>query len=225
MFSDKTRPCPSSSPTIGIVTTLWSYYDFLPGWCESVKALNYQPDKIVIAAHDAEKTLSIAGQYLDNVETVQVEGEFNWAHFLNQAFEACDTDWIAWIGVDDRYRPCALNGITEADADLVAFGMKYKSNQREWHYGGNLHDWPHYNPIPPGSPLRRWLWEKIPFQTHLTWPDWGFWASSHFLGATTMGTGRVDYDYACHPLQQDDPPSVAAQHLADVCNWAATLRS
>jgi hypothetical protein len=208
--------------TVGVVATVLSYYDFLPGWCESVQALHRQPDKIVIAAHDAQQTAKIIKPFLD-ATVIQVDEDFNWAHYLNKAVEACETEWITWIGVDDRYRPNALDGITEAEADLVAFGMKYESNGREWHYGGNIQDWPHYNPIPPGSPFRRWLWEKIPFQSQLTWPDWGFWASSHFLGATVKSTGRVDYDYACHPLQQNDPPKVAAQNLADVYNWAATL--
>lgn len=211
-------------PTIGIVATVLSYYDFLPGWCESINALNRQPDKIVIAAHDAEQTAKVVKPFL-NATVLQVDEDFSWGLYLNKAVEACETDWIAWIGVDDRYRPCALDGIDKVSADLVGFGMKYQKDGREWHYKGRIQDWPHYNPLPPGSPFRRGLWEKLPFQSQPFWPDLGFWASSHFLGANVIGTGRVDFDYAYHSSQVDTPPEVNEKHLADICNWISTLHT
>ena len=211
-------------PTIGIVATVLSYYDFLPGWCESINALNRQPDKIVIAAHDAEQTAKVVKPFL-NATVLQVDEDFSWGLYLNKAVEACETDWIAWIGVDDRYRPCALDGIDKVSADLVGFGMKYEKDGREWHYKGRIQDWPHYNPLPPGSPFRRGLWKKLPFQSQLLWPDLGFWASAHFLGANVIGTGRVDFDYAYHSSQVDTPPEVNEKHLADICNWISTLHA
>jgi hypothetical protein len=225
MLLDTTKPPQSLSSTIGIVTTVWSYYDFLTGWCESIQALNRQPDKIVIAAHDANKVRGIVAPLLSNATVVQVDEDFSWGYYLNRAVEACETDWIAWIGVDDRYRPCALDGIDCATVDIVGFGMKYEKDGRQWHYGGRIQDWPHYNPLPPGSPFRRHLWEKLPFQSQLFWPDLAFWASADFLGANAIGTGRIDFDYAYHSSQVDTTPDVNKKHLADICNWISTLHN
>ena len=212
-----------NQPTIGIVATVLSYYDFLPGWCESINNLRRQPDKIVIAAHDADQTAKVIEPFL-SATVIQVDEDFSWGLYLNKAVDACKTDWIAWIGVDDRYRPCALNGIEDAPVDIVGFGMRYEKDGRQWHYGGRIEDWPHYNPLPPGSPFRRSLWEKIPFQQQLPWPDLAFWASAHFLGANAMRTGRIDFDYAYHALQVDTPPDINEKYLAEICNWISTLQ-
>lgn len=214
---------PPANTTLGIVTTIWSYYDFLPGWCESVKALNRQPDKIVIAAHDAEQTFDIVKDLLDDVTVVQVDEDFVISHYLNRAIEACDTDWIGWIGVDDRYRPHAFDGIDEVKSDLWVFGMRYQKDGREWRYRNDIHNCLHYNPIPPGSPFRRWLWEKVPFQTQLMpFEDWAFWVGSHILNAAVESTGRVDYDYAHHSRQIDYPPEPTTTNIR---NWAAALKA
>jgi len=206
----------ASRPTIGIVTTLWSYYDFLPGWCESIVGLHRQPDKVIIAAHDAQKTLDIAQQTLDNVSAVQVDEDFSFALYLNKAIEQCHTDWIVWIGVDDRYRPYALTPIDTASSDIIAFGMKY-GDGREWIYNGDFHLCYHHNPVTCGSPFRRWIWEAIPFQPQVApFEDWAFWGSAYKLGATIQGTGRFDFDYACHPSQIEPP---FAPNAAKVRAW------
>lgn len=191
------------SSTVGIVTTVWSYEEYLPGWCKSIRALERQPDKVVVAAHNAENVVSIMASELPQAIVVPVEEEFTLAHYLNKAVEVCDTDWVGWIGADDRYRPTAFNGIDECKSDIISFGMKYSDNGREWHYGNDLHNCFFYNPVPCGSPFRRWIWEKIPFQTKLSpFEDWTFWTGAHLLGASIEGTsGRVDFDYAIHPGQ------------------------
>jgi hypothetical protein len=219
---DKTKPPFPEKPTVGIITTLWSYYDFLPGWCESIKKLNRQPDRVVIAAHDAQKVLSIAKPILNTIEVVQVDESFNFSNYLNKAIETCDTDWVAWIGVDDRYRPHAFDEIDKIKSDILVFGMRYDDTGNEWHYRNDLHNCLHYDPVPCGSPFRRWIWERVPFQNQLTpFEDWGFWAGAHVLGATAEGTnGRVDFDYACHP-DQIIPPF--GPNATKVRNWAVNL--
>ena len=39
------------------------------------------------------------------------------------------TDWVVWIGADDRFRPTALDGIERDDADVVALGFQYDTGQ------------------------------------------------------------------------------------------------
>ena len=141
------------SSTVGIVTTVWSYEEYLPGWCKSIRALERQPDKVVVAAHNAENVVSIMASELPQAIVVPVEEEFTLAHYLNKAVEVCDTDWVGWIGADDRYRPTAFNGIDECKSDIISFGMKYSDNGREWHYGNDLHNCFFYNPVPCGSPF------------------------------------------------------------------------
>lgn len=206
-------------PTIGIVTTVGSYEKFLPGWCTSVRGLQRAPDRVVIAAHDADTVFGITEKELPGTQVVPVEREFHFAHYLNAAIAECDTDWIAWIGVDDRYWPHALNGIDIIETDIYVYGMRVTTGG-VWH-GSDIDKALDYNPAPCGSPFRRWIWEAIPFQEHLSpFEDWAFWVGARALGATSKQTGRIDFDYAQHPDQIVPPEEPTATRIRE---WAATL--
>jgi glycosyltransferase involved in cell wall biosynthesis len=189
-------------PTIGIVTTCHTYTSFLPGWCGSVHNLNTAPDRVVVACTDPATTGS--AMTLDDYELVQVAEPFGLGKYLNAAIEKCDTDWIVWIGADDRYRMHALDGLRFSQADVVAMGMQF-SQGGYWHpteVSPSAVLAVNENFIPCGSAFRRSLWQQIPFQPHLApFEDWALWVGFAHLGARFASTGRIDFDYGQHPDQ------------------------
>lgn len=205
--------------TVGVIVPVGTYEDFLPGWVASVEALERKPDRIVVCAMNPVK----ARDYLDtdlDVEVIKGPGEWHFGNYLNHAVTHCDTDWITWIGADDRYLPHALNYLDDADFDVVMFGMR--SNDLVW-CGGEFRNAMFYNPVPCGSPFRRWIWEKIPFQSSLTpFEDWGFWVGAQHLGARAAKTNQVDFLYATHYRQVSYDVN-AAEHAYRIRQWAATL--
>ena len=191
--------------TIGIVTTCHSYYSFIDDWLASVKNLTVQPDRIVIAASDPDQCEAFIPRQYENVRVVAGIEPFGLGKYLNAAIQECHTDWIVWLGIDDRYRRHALEGIRSASADVIAFGMQY-SNGMTWIPSGtirpegilNLQS----NLIPCGSPFRRKLWEQIPFQEDLApFEDWALWVGFAKLGAKFLTTNQIDFDYSQHPEQ------------------------
>jgi hypothetical protein len=206
-------------PTVGIITTVGTYEKFLPQWCISVRGLQRQPDQIVIAAQNPEAVTTITKKELPQATVLEIKEPFQFGTYLNYAVEACETEWISWIGVDDRYRPQALNGIDIIDVDIYTFGMRL-TDGREWH-GGDIDEALEHNPIPCGSPFRRWIWESIPFQPELTpFEDWAFWVGAQHVGAVSKKTRRIDFDYRLHEDQIVPPMEPTATKIRQ---WAQTL--
>lgn len=192
--------------TIGVVTVASdAYAHHLPGWAASVAALTTQPDQIVIGAQSVP-----VGLPLGTYTYVPLPGEFDFADWYNRVVEACDTDWIAWIGSDDRYRPHALDGIERDDADVVAFGLQYDTGQ-VWIPGDvTAHDvlGMRANLIPCGSPIRREAWLQTPMLSRFgPLSDWQLWAGVAACGARFAATNRIDVDYAYagHHAPPDEP--------------------
>ena len=184
--------------TLGIVTTVGTYEHFIPEWYESVRLLRRQPDSIVIAAQNAANVTEMLDD--PRVQVVQPDRPFQFGTYLNHAVERCKTDWVAWLGVDDLYRLHAFDDIDQVEADIRVFGMRI-SDGREW-LGHEFDRVRQLNPIPCGSPFRRWIWKKTPFQPQLApYEDWAFWVSAHAHGATIEPAACVHFDYRLHPDQ------------------------
>lgn len=206
-------------PTIGVITTVGTYERFVPQWAASVRGLQRKPDRIVIAAQDGPAVQAIICKELPEAHVIQPNSEFQFGTYLNKAIEACETDWIAWIGVDDRYWPHALNGLDIVETDIYIYGMRMPDSG-VWH-GSQVSEALEHNPAPCGSPFRRWIWETIPFQPELApFEDWAFWVGARALGATSKQTLRIDFDYAQHPDQIVPPQEPTATRIRE---WAATL--
>lgn len=190
----------AASPTVGVVSICHGYPEKIPGWIESVRALNRKPDEIVLVLWDQ---IILDDLDLDGIKVIGWSGDFEFSNMMNLAIENCKTDWIAWIGIDDRYRPHALNKIDTTQADVLALGFEYDTGQI-WsptvtHAEEILSM--RANMIPCGSPFKRWLWERIPFdQSIAPSDDWQFWLGTALSGATYDSTLDldVDYEYAGH---------------------------
>lgn len=206
--------------SIAVVTACHSYWEHLPGWAASVASLTTVPDTVVVATADADRAAAEIGDTLTDVQFVDCGDSMTLADLFNPAIAHADTDWVAWLGVDDRYRPHALDGIERDDADVVAFGMQY--GDRVWApqptVSGllRLTD----NQVPCGSPMRRSMWEKMPLQARFTpFDDWALWVGFARIGARFASTGRIDFDYRWHA----STPTDVSAHRPLIADWLQSL--
>lgn len=193
--------------SIAVVQVCGNYHDHLPGWLDSVRALTRQPDEVVLVA--------APHPILDDLEGVRIIATtepFNWGRWLNTAIAATSSDWVSWIGADDRYLPHALDRVDDCQADVLVHGLLYSTGPKAvpssvtadaiLQLQSNL--------VTVGSPFRRWLWERCPFVEDIC-ADWFFWAAAAHAGATFAHTYTVDVVYAHGPDHYEpDVPATAA---------------
>lgn len=204
--------------TVGVVGICHGYPEHLTGWLESVRSLNRKPDKIVLVLY-AE--IDKSNYDLEGVRVLPWWDDFAFSDMLNLGFEYCDTDWISWIGIDDRYRPHALDKLDSCEADVLALGFEYDTGQI-WTPANVTAEQIlslQANMIPCGSPVRRELWNEHPFDQRISpYEDWCFWIGTAVAGATYESTLNIDVDYAYagHFVPCDvKARSTAAQYLQD----------
>ena len=196
------------SETIGIVTTCHTYTHFIPDWSASVADLNRKPDEVIVACTNVANVVPNLDPRLKDTTVISVPQPFGLGKYLNRAIRAVDTDWVAWIGADDRYRPTALDDLPLESADVIAFGMEWPSGSRTVPRNVTADEVLRVsnNAIPCGSLFRRSLWETHPFNEDLhPFEDWGFWVGCAAQGARFACTRRVDFDYSTHGAQNHPP--------------------
>lgn len=208
------------SESIGVVSICHGYPEKINGWVAAVRDLQTKPDEVVLVLWTGIDKTELD---LDGVKVIDWNGDFEYSNMMNLAIKNCNTDWIAWIGVDDRYRPWALNKIKETDADVLALGFQYDTGQVWLPNKTNPAEIlsMHSNMIPCGSPFKRWLWEKIPFdQSIAPSDDWVFWLGTAISGASYDSSFEidVDYEYAGHWV----PDEIQAR--ARISDWLARNR-
>jgi hypothetical protein len=204
--------------SLGVVAICHSYPEKIDGRLKSVRALNRKPDEIVLVLWTGIETEDLD---LDGVKIISWDKDFAYSDMMNLAFENCKTDWISWIGIDDRYRPHALDKIDTCDADVLALGFQYDTGQlwtpanvtAEQILGLIA------NMIPCGSPVRRSFWEKQKFEQRIApFDDWCFWIGTALSGAKYDCTLDidVDYEYAGHWVPNDgEARATVTQYLID----------
>ena len=204
--------------TVGVVSICHGYPQDIPGWIESVRSLNRKPDKIVLVLNiEIDKS----DFDLDGITVVGWFGDFAFSDMMNLAFENCQTDWVSWVGIDDRYRPHALDKIDTCAADVLALGFQYDTGQI-WTPANVTNEQVqslHANMITCGSPVRRWLWERNSFDQRIApFDDWCFWVGTAVSGATYDCTLNIDVDYAYagHTVPSDSlARATVAQYLVN----------
>lgn len=195
-----------------------NYYDHLPGWLASVDALQRRPDDVVVCAPEGAPLPS----WVRRVEPPMLG--WAWAPWHNAAAFASTGEYVAHIGIDDRYYPHALDGCDAWTADVVVFGMDYDDSPGVFGawipdvatIAAGAHDY-----VPCGSPIRRAMFDRLGgWQDHL-FPaiDWALWVGAARLGGTFERTGRIDFWYRAHDLT----PQVSEAHRLAMLSWAASL--
>jgi len=206
--------------SIAVVTTCYSYFEFLPAWAASVAALDTQPDEVVVVTSSTADAAAAVAPHLDHVRLVWSEDPFSFGGWFNQAVAATSCEWVAWLGCDDTYRPHALDGIERDEADVVAFGMQYAAGQWRPNPSNAGLRAVRSNEVPCGSPFRRRLWEALPFQPQLApYEDWALWVGFAHLNARFATTGRIDFDYRAHA----DTENALEPYRSRIADWVQSL--
>lgn len=185
----------ATDTTLGVVSICHGYPEKIDGWLKSVRALNRKPDQIVLVLWEG---IDQSQHNLQGVKVIPWSRDFEYSNMMNLAVEACNTEWISWIGIDDRYRPHALDKIDSCQADVLALGFEYDTGQLWTPIATSSEEIlsMRANMIPCGSPFRRWLWERIPFDQNIApSDDWAFWLGTALSGATYDATLDIDVDY------------------------------
>jgi hypothetical protein len=211
----------AAGTTVGVVGVCHSYADKIPAWLNSVRGLNRKPDEIVLVLWDQIDTDEMD---LNGVKVVNWSGDFEYSNMMNLAVENCHTDWIAWIGVDDKYKPHALDRLDTCEADVLALGFEYDTGQVWMPTKTNPEQIlsMQANMIPCGSPFRRWLWDRIPFdQSIAPSDDWQFWLGTALSNATYDATLTIDveYEYAGHWVPNE------SECRANLIQWLVNKRA
>jgi hypothetical protein len=188
------------STTIGVVSICHGYPEKINGWVASVRNLERKPDEVVLVLWTGIDRTHLD---LDGIKVIDWNEDFAFSDMFNKGITNCNTEWIAWIGIDDRYRKHAFNKIDSIDADVLALGFQYDTGQIWSPSKTNPEEIlsMRANMIPCGSPFKKWLWEEIPFdQSIAPSDDWVFWLGTAISGATYETTNDidVDYEYAGH---------------------------
>ena len=194
-----------------------NYYEWLPQWVASIECLRRKPDDVVLCAWPDAPVPA----WVRLVDPPQQD--WAWAPWHNTAARASEGDYVAHIGVDDHYYPCALDGADGWTADVVVFGM-------EWQGGGRFGAWvPNRETIaagdadyvPCGSPIRRSVFDRVGGWHQHLFPavDWALWVGAATVGASFRTTDRADFWYRAH----DATPKVHEEDKVRMMAWAATL--
>ncbi len=181
--------------SIGIVGICHGYESKIEGWIKSINSLNRKPDEVVLVLNT---DIDRENFDLNGIKVIDWSETYNFSLMLNAGFENCNCEYIAWIGIDDRYRPNALDKCKKIKADVVAFGLQV-DNGDVW-IPQNLSKEEvlklEQNVIPCGSLVRKVFWENNKFDP-LAVPidDWAFWVGVALQNATFESTGEINFDY------------------------------
>lgn len=187
--------------TVAVVCVAYGerYRRFLPQWCENIRALQREPEQIVIATDDVEGC-EVMVDWLPGMSIVltSVEPIVHPQVCINDAIRETDTEWICKMDVDDIIYPHALNTLDDCDADVYMFGIRLgHTNLAARHVTRyDVMRTPH-NLVFSGSPFRRSIWEKAPYQDMIC-EDWRFWIDAAHNGARFQASPSIDYEYVIH---------------------------
>ena len=199
-----------SAVTVGCVVAD-NYADFMPAWLRSVQSLARRPDEVVVVTD--------MDWMPDWVRTVHPPGpDFDWPAWHSTLFDACETDWCAWVNADDRYLPHALDEWPDWDVDVAILGNQIWLGHDDVESMARVD----YNHVPCGSAFRlaayrRALPDGVP--DFMPYSDWAMWAGLAKAGATFRCTDRVDYRYRVHP----ETPLALEPTRSLIRAWAAGL--
>jgi hypothetical protein len=178
-----------------------AYNSFVPGWWESLKTLNIQPDAIVFIydSQNAEYAIAqVPEMYKKITKTVLLDGEY-WEY--RQAMHTeLDTDWIASCGIDDRMLPGAFDELAKADAegcDIYIDKMQVKDSGQILEGRWNPQQMPDQISCPGSATLKKSLFNKTKGITKgAIFDDWELYIRCVAAGAKPYhaNTVRIIHD-------------------------------
>jgi hypothetical protein len=219
--------------SVAVVSAVWGdYLRFLPGWVEMVGLLSPQPDQVVIATvpkHAAE-VRRMSGATVVVQDGNPPAGDFMVPWMINQAVKAVTADWLALLGMDDRFLPHAIASLNDVDADIVSISAMTTNGtfiqaRTEQHLRVVADDM-----ILGPSYIRTKLFREMGgYRTEWFLSDWMLWVDAYLAG------GRiVTWNHPTHILDISSPgrfssnraPNDEYRHIRDRMRFglAAGLR-
>lgn len=192
------------------------YEHHLDGYMAAVAQLHRQPDEVIVVTDNAVPAFDCT---LIRTTKPWVLGDW-----YNLGFAAATCDWVVWTGADDRLMPHALDQVDACDADVLAFGLQYSTGQRWMPFAPTAEQVLRVeeNLVPCGSPVRRELWQEMPFHSEFyPFDDWAFWVGCAAQGATFATTHTLDVDYDYGPGHINPPLEPTRTQIA---KWAKGLK-
>lgn len=157
-----------------------AYRDEVPGWWESVQALNPACDDIVIAHHpDDDSGVRELGCRLVECQTRTADA------MANAAIQTIEDGWVAVLAMDDRFYPDAFACVPDAEGfDVIANALRFMSHGIvNGSAPERMHSDPFHNHVMGTSWFTKEIWERVGGYPDLYWSDWGFWWKCHLNGA------------------------------------------
>jgi hypothetical protein len=163
------------------------YGVFFPRWWQAISELSRQPDQVVITYHEsnlAKVPESVPKEYKNRVKLVVCESEAG-SVYPNLSVESCDTDWVAFCGLDDQVLPNAYDEIDNCrDSEILVSNLKL-SDGSNFFGSWDIQRMKTENCVPCHSPFRKSLWERVGGRPYIYWEDWGFWMKCAMADAKT----------------------------------------
>jgi hypothetical protein len=176
-----------------------AYIPFLERWSTAVQQLHTTPDEIVIVTDDVEEAeMWVHWQPHLRIIGTDTVAKHHPQVCVNEAIAATSSHWVCKMDVDDVIYPHALDAVASTEADVFMFGMRLNEvNLPARHVTRmDILRTPH-NLVFSGSPFRRWVWERSPFQDMIC-EDWLFWIDAARNGARFYTSPTIDYRYDVH---------------------------
>lgn len=185
-----------------VVVAAWGaagnpYSRFVGRWWAAVERMRPGPSEVVVVHTDPEPLGLLAAAPAGlAVRSVPIPASPA-VDFWNAGVEAASQPWVSTIGVDDCYRPDALELLAKADkagAEIMVW-HHYELGSHVWHTSWNPKVLKRCNTVQGASPFRRDLWQRVGGFPRVAWSDWGFWLRCSKAGAKVAHSQRVGVDF------------------------------
>jgi len=168
------------------------YAPYVQRWWDAVLNMQPRPDEIVVVVdvNDSANVLSVIDPLEISIQIIKMQKPYS-VDYINTAFGAARSEWVAFCGLDDMMMPHAYADINQAgDADIIVGSIELSSGdiaRGAWDVDALMTR----NTLPAHSPFRKQLWVDVGGLPDIRWSDWGFWIKCAKRGVTTYTSSNV----------------------------------
>lgn len=185
-----------------VVVAAWGpvgnpYSAFVCRWWAAIERMRPGPAEVVVVHTDPEPLGILAASPAGiAVRSVPIQPGPP-VDFWNAGVEAASQPWVSTIGVDDCYRPDAIEQLAKADAAgaEIMLWNHCEIGSHVWNTFWNPAALRQWNTVQGASPFRRELWQRVGGFPAVGWCDWGFWLRCAKARPTVAHTQRVGVDF------------------------------
>lgn len=196
--------------TVGLAGACWGgYWDkFGAELVRSIERMNTQPHSVTIVAEE----LPGAPEWIQHVRPASPRQKWDW---VNQAYEACPSEWAMHLSIDDPMLPHGFDGWNlEGEAISIAgieSGAVWKASPIAYNAILKVR----HNPMLGGICCRRDVWLRYPWEP-VVCPDWIQWLTFRLRKVDVRFDPAPRYIHRRHPEAHSiQPDPTWGKQLAD----------